>query len=518
MKSEPSPVVTANDYRAGIKDLLDRPLSGPWCVMSWLASTGLFILVVQIFGGVISGDSAESVYSTWSIAHLNLACAYPPAAHVHFPNAATPYASVAPLYPIISGVASAILRIGHSVAFPSNAALGLHCSNAYGAIYRWSLHSGALNLTLQIAFLGWIVLMASVVVLLRSTGRGHNGWEAVTLLLLAILPPVWMSVASDFHPQDLVTMACILIAVAYAVRGRWMLAGVLLGLAFAGQQFALLAIAPITVIVPRSGRLSLFAGIALSIGAIDVPFIFLTSGRALRTLIFGSSRLTIFGKSSPRASGGTVLFATHLQGDALFMVSRVLPILCAFAIAYWALRRLGAGVTESETLLSLVATSLSLRLVFEENLFGYYFMALAASLLCIEVLRGRLSGRVFVWMGMVTLAFNPIPWWLYLRWEARGFNLFMAAPLLFEAIVLFAFFVGARRRQFRWYLIASSIIVALTCFPPLWGRAWTPQFAPHWLWQLILVPTGLMLASQSLRVAIRNHQSRHPIEVADTLS
>ena len=121
-------------------------------------------------------------------------------------------------------------------------------------------------------------------------------------------------------------------------------------------------------------------------------------------------------------------------------------------------------------------------------------------------------------MGMVTLAFNPIPWWLYLRWEARGFNLFMALPVLFEVIVLFAFFVGARRRQFRWYLIASSIIVALTCFPPLWGKAWTPQLAPHWLWQLILVPTGLMLASQSLRLAIRNHQSSHPIEVADTFS
>lgn len=517
MTSEKTPVIDV-EGRGRVKAILDRPLSRPWCAMSWVASTGLFAIIVQLLGGISPGDSAESVYSTWSIAHLNMACAYPPASHFHFSPDALPFASVAPLYPVLSAVASAILRIGHSVAFPTTVAMGAHCSNAYVAIYKWSVASGALNPTLKIAYLGWFVLMASVVVLLRTTRRGRNGWEVATLSLLATATPVYMCVATYFHPQDLIAMGCILFAVSGVIRGRWMLAGVLLGVAFASQQFALLAIALMIVVVPRNRRLSLFAGTVFSIGIIDGPFMLMTSGRALKTALFGSSRLTIFGASHFHATGGTVLFATHLHGTVLFLVSRVLPVLCALAISYWVARRLGPRVTENEILLSLLATVLCMRLVFEENLFGYYFMALAVSLLCIEALRGRLSGRVLVWMGMVTLAFNPIPWWLYLRWEARGLNLFMALPVLFEVIVLSAFLVGARHRRYRWYLVASSIVVALTCFPPLWGRMWTPHVTPFWLWQIILVPTGLLLASESLRRAFRNDHSSHPLEVADTIS
>jgi hypothetical protein len=159
-----------------------------------------------------------------------------------------------------------------------------------------------------------------------------------------------------------------------------------------------------------------------------------------------------------------------------------------------------------------------MRLLFEENLFGYYFMALAVTLLCIDVVRGRLSGKTLVWIGMVMLAFDPIPWWLDLKWEMRGGNLFMALPTIFEVLVLAAFLWGALRHHFHWYLLASSIIVALTCFPPLWGRTWVPDFAPHWLWQIILVPTGLYLASDALRSAVRGHRPHHLLEVADSFS
>lgn len=491
---------------------LDHPLTQPWCVLSWIASTGLYVLAIQLLGGVSTGDSAESMYSTWSIAHFNLACAYPPAAHMVFPPNAAPFASIAPLYPVLSGVTSAILRIGDATAFPPQAAMGAHCSSAYRAILHWSIRSDALQSTLNIAFLGWIVLLASVIILLRTAGRGRNGWEAVTVLLLAMIPPVWMSLAEYFHPQDLIAMGCILIAVSSAVKGRWVFVGVLLGMAFASQQFALLAIAPILVVAPRSRRPWLIASIIFTVGVIDGPFILATSGRALKTAVFGSNRVTIFSHHRSHASGGTVLFATHLEGGALFFVARALPVVCAFAISLWVARRLGPRITELETLLSLLATALCMRLVFEENLFGYYFMALAVTLLCIDALRRQFGGRVFVWMGMVMLAFNPIPWWLYLRWEARGLNLFMALPVIFEIVVLAAFSVGARRGHYPWYLIASSIVVALMCFPPLWGRDWTHHVAPYWLWQLILVPTGLLLASQSIRTTMRSHRSALTVE------
>ena len=503
---------------SSIRAILDRPLSPLWCALGWFASTGLYVLVVRFLGGPAPGDSAESVYSTWSIAHLNLACAYPPATHAYFPPNASPFASVAPLYPILSAIASALFRIGHSVAFPTSATMGVHCSNAYLSMYKWSLAANALHATIDIAYVGWFVVMVGVIALLRASGRGRSGWEVITLLVLAVVPPMYMSVTSYFHPQDLIAMGLILLAVASATRGSWTWTGAFLGLSFASQQFALLAIAALLIVVPRGRRLSMIAATVLTVCVIDLPFIVASSGRAFKTLMVGTNRVSILGVHHFHAAGGTVLYASQLRGVGLFIVARVLPILCTLAVAYWAKWRLGPKVTDVETLMALVAIALCMRLVFEENLFGYYFLAVAVSLVCIEALRGRFSGKVLTWLAMVFLAFTPIPWWVYLKWEPRGLNLFMLPPLLFEVIVVCAIAVGIRRHHIQWFLIISSVVVGLTCFPPLWGRHWAIHTAPSWLWQVILVPTGLYLASESLRSAVRTHRLTHASDVATAVT
>jgi hypothetical protein len=503
----------SSEQTSRLREVLDRPLSPLWWGMSWLASAGLFVVVVRFLGGPPSGDSAESVYSTWSTAHLNLACSYPPASHTYFPPNAQPFASVAPLYPLLTSIASAIFRIGHSVAFPTSAAMGTNCSNAYEAIYKWSLASNALNPTLKLGYLGWFVLMAGVIALLRSTNRGRSGWEVVTLLLLAITPPAYMALTSYFHPEDLLAMGLILLAVSSAIRGHWNWAGVFMGLSFASQQFALLALIPLLVVVPRDRRVKFLATTVLTVAIIDGPFVVATSGRALKTALVGSNRLALLGTAHFHAAGGTVLFSTGLRGSGVFLIARVLPVACALALSLWAARRLGPDIRRAETLLSLLATALCLRLVFDENLFGYYFMALAVSPLCVDAVSGRLRGTVITWIGLVTLGFNPIPWFVYLKWESRGFNLFMALPILFEVLALGAFVVALRHRRYHWYLLVASIVVALTCFPPLWGRHWTIHFGPFWMWQIILVPTGLYLASESLRAAVR---SRRMLQSSET--
>ena len=60
-------------------------------------------------------------------------------------------------------------------------------------------------------------------------------------------------------------------------------------------------------------------------------------------------------------------------------------------------------------LLALMALSLSLRLVFEQNLYGYYFMAFAVSLVLLDVVGGRIRGQLVAWLGLLTLAYNPFP-------------------------------------------------------------------------------------------------------------
>ena len=105
-----------------------------------------------------------------------------------------------------------------------------------------------------------------------------------------------------------------------------------------------------------------------------------------------------------------MVWEMQLHGAWLIGVSRVAPILLSAALAWWAARRLGSSVLNPLPLLSLVATSLSLRLVFEQSLFGYYFMAVAVVLVLLDVTQGRVRPSVITWLALVTLVFNPLPW------------------------------------------------------------------------------------------------------------
>jgi hypothetical protein len=103
-----------------------------------------------------------------------------------------------------------------------------------------------------------------------------------------------------------------------------------------------------------------------------------------------------------------------------------LPIALSILLAWWAMRRLGSAVLEPLPLVSLVATSLSLRLVFEDHMIGYYPMAMAVSLVMLDVIRGRISLYMVAWLGLVALAFYPLPW-EFRPTELRDWLLILAA-------------------------------------------------------------------------------------------
>jgi hypothetical protein len=393
--------------------------------------------LIAALGGPAHIDVLESVFSIWAIAHGHLSCSYPPGNSRYYPL-------IAPLYPLLAGGFAALGRIGHGVAFPSQAALGHTCSTAIAAMTRWSSNAGAVLPTIRIGYLSWLVLMAGVIALLRACGRGRCWWEPVTLTIVAFVAPVWMCVQEYFHPQDLVAMGLALCGIACARRGWWGWAGVFLGLAFTSQQFALLIAAPLVVVAPSDRRLRLVGSGVGAAMVVIAPLIIVTSGQAARAVLIGSG-------NSPSV-GGTLLWELHLHGPALVVVSRVLPIALAMALAWWALQRLGPAALDPIPLLSLIATSLCLRLVFEENLFGYYFMAITVMLIILDVVRGRIRGTLIAWIALVTLAFDPVPW---------GID-----PL------------------------RSSV--------------------PRYLWQLLLVPSSLALAAHPLLTFDRGHCESRP--------
>jgi len=367
---------------------LARPLTAWWCAAAWFAATGVFISVTELLGGLSRDDALDSAYSTWAIAHGDPACAY------FSSTGGLPFRP--PLYPILSGALAWAFRIGNSTPFPS---LGPHCASALTAMSRWSLRADALPATVRLGYAGWLVLMAGLVAALRAFGRGRSGWEPVTLVVAACAAPVFMTVERFFHPEDLVAMGLALGATACLRRGWWAWTGVLLGLAMVSQQFTLLVAIPLVVLAPSPGRRRMLAAGCAAAAAVALPLAVLTSGRVLAA-IAGSGSL---------GPGDTVLSALHLRGAPLLFLCRVLPLACALVLAWWARRKFGEASLQPTVLAAVVATSLAFRLVFEVNLYGYYFMAVAVMLLLMDILRNQVSVHLVAWIALVALAFNPLP-------------------------------------------------------------------------------------------------------------
>jgi len=470
-----------------LTDALNRPQPAWLCVLGWCAATGIFLALVAAFAGPSRIDIGESEYSTWAIAHGQIACAYPSVSLFEAPP-------VAPVYPLLSGGIAAITRLGHSAAFPSAATLGPECDKAFSTMNRWAKQTGVVVPTTWVGCVTWLALMAGVIAWLRASGRGRCGWEPVTLMFVAGLLPVWMCVQSYFHPQDLLGMGLALSAMACACRGRWLVAGVLCALAILSQQFALLVAAPLFVLAPASRRLS-FAVAGLLTGAIVViPLAVMTSGYALRSIALGTG-------NNP-GEGGTVLWETHANGAAGVLLYRVAPVVVSVVLSWWVTRRLGPGALQPVAVLSLVAVSLGLRLVFEANFYPYYFMALAVTLVLLEATQGSIRRTVVAWLAALTLVIcrlSPVPfgvvaWGVYLQNDL--------IPLL-GALALLGVLIqlvrgGNRRNLWPWLAVAAVDLVTLW---PVDNELSAGHLV--WFWQVVLVVPGIVLAAQPLLARIR---------------
>ena len=478
-----------------------RPLSGWWCALGWCLATGAFVGLVVLFGGIFAGDSFESTYSTWAVAHGHVSCMYPP-----HPRQVTTYA--APLYPLLSAGVAAITQIGHGTAFPSAAALGGHCQAAVHALNKWSLMAGVKDATLRLGFLSWLYLLVGLIWLLRASGRGRCGWEPTTAILVACLPPVWWCLEFFFHPQDLVAMGFALAAMACALRSQWVAAGILVALAVLTQQFALLVALPLLIVAPAGAR-ARFVGAASATGLLVVgPLLALTSGSAARFIFLGSGDAV--------GRGGTLLWELQLNGAPLVVFSRIVPLALSLVLARFVAKRLGRAALQPTALIALVALSLTLRLVFEENMFGYYYMALAVCLVLLDVLQGRIRASLIAWLAMVTIAYSEgglgfIMWWR--QWWGVDASHWFPAVVMMIALLLVVRRVVQHRIGWDLLMWATLVVGALILWPVLSNPL---RHQPvTWLWQAILVGIGIVLAGGPLRDLLRQHAEQPPLETAE---
>lgn len=474
---------------------LATPISRRSCVLGWCAATTLFLAIVGVLGGPSLTDTPQSVYGTWAIAHGDIHCAYPAASFER-------YSPIAPTYLLLSGAIAAATGIGHTVAFPPAGALGASCDGAFVAMNRWAGDAGALRPTTWIGCIGWLVLMAGVVAWLRSSGRGRQRWEPVTLLVLACLPTVWACVQVTFHPEDLLAIGFALAAMACACRGRWKCGGIFIALAVLSQPFALLVAAPLLLVAPANRKISYAAAAVTTTALIDIPLLAATAGHALRAITLGTG--------DKPDMGGTVLWELHLHGAPLLLLSRVSPVAASVGLSWWVARRLGPKVLRPTTLFSLVAVSLSLRLVFEVNLYEYYFMALAVALVLLDVTRGYIRSSTIAWLGAVTLVFCLLRG---LSFESIGLGGYVTSlqPLLFlaPAIAMMVVLVhrgGGTRNLLPWLGVALCALLTWPGHSPPYGF-----YSVAWLWQIVLVGSGIMIAAGPLLSEVRRaERALHP--------
>jgi hypothetical protein len=486
------------ESRAPWKAWLDRPLSPGGCALGWLASTAVFVAIVQLFGGPAPGDAVFSTPSTWAIAHGQLACAFPPR-HI----------LIAPVYPFLSGGVAAIAHIGHALPFPARAALGPHCDSAVSVISGWSVRAGALTNTLRIGYVSWLVLLGGIVSFLRGSGRGRCGWEPATLLVAACLPPVWLCLVEYFHPQDLVAMGLALAAMACARRDSWVAAGVLVTFAILSQQFAVLVAVPLLVLAPAMRRRAFLAAASVTVVLTILLLLTLTSSVAVGLALEGTGNT---------GGTGTVLSTLHLHDAALVICSRGIPVALSLLLSWWVVRRLGVkSALQPSVLVSVVALSLSFRLVFEQALFGYYFMALVVTLVLLDVVVCHIRESFVCWLAMVTVVYlvGPTTSQEVLRRSTWGHDVELAlTPVVVLLTVLVIAIRVGRGGPRRDHLVLIGLLVGVLLAWPSTNDPFSSHL-PTAFWQVVLVSLGLALAAKPLLDQVRQGNKQLPARRTD---
>jgi hypothetical protein len=280
-------------------------------------------------------------------------------------------------------------------------------------------------------------------------------------------------------------------------------------LAVATQQFSLLVLVPLFVVAPHTGRWRLTGAAVGGWLLVALPFLSTNWTGAWDALIFGTGNWTTY--------GGTVLWEMGLRGHGMLFASRVLPILVAWGFAWWVKRRFADRVFEPAILLSMLTITLSLRLVFEQGIFGYKFLAMTVMLILLSVARGRELGKLVVWIVLVSLAWNPIPYGFAFNSRSWGYDVGAALPALAVGAAVAVIAWDATHHRVRWYLVAA-LVVAVCAFAnwPPWALTPVRAPMPRWLWQVILLSSGIALAAEPLVRVLRDRTRARPASTLPT--
>jgi hypothetical protein len=249
---------------------------------------------------------------------------------------------------------------------------------------QWYHAQGVLGL------LAWVVLALGALALLRAAGADTPAARVGLLGFLVVLPSASSAIVQLYHPQDIVSLGLGLGALAQAIRGRWVLAGTLFGIAFLTKQFAVLLLVPALAAAPDTrarGRAALAAAVVFLAGIL--PFL-VAAPRATLENLSGFS-------AGGAVAGSTALTLLGVKGTVASAVARDAPVVFAALVCLWAVRRCGPSLQGPQALLALALICMGSRLVFESVVFPYYLLGTSVLFFVVDLVARRSPHRSLAW-------------------------------------------------------------------------------------------------------------------------
>jgi hypothetical protein len=252
----------------------------------------------------------------------------------------------------------------------------------------------------------------------RMRTQGHSTLARAVALGICVANPLTLNALELGHPEELLGACLCVAAVLCAARDHPLWAGLLLGLAIANKEWALLAIGPVLLALPAKRRLPCLASAGASAAAVLLPLMLSASGGfAASAGATASTSSTIFqpwqiwwffGYHGPLVHGlfGTPLYGYRTGPAWTGVVSHPLIVAVGFSLAgaLWLQRRRGTrGVGERDALL-LLALALLLRCMLDTWNTGYYMLPCLLALLAWEVSGTNRRPPVLALVGVV------LPW------------------------------------------------------------------------------------------------------------
>jgi hypothetical protein len=298
----------------------------------------------------------------------------------------------------------------------------------------------------------------------RMRAEGRSGLARAVAMFICVANPVTLGALELGHPEELLGAAMCVAAVALASRNHPVWAGVLLGMAIANKEWALLAAGPVLLTLPGDPawrttgsrydyRKALVCAVSAcaTVASVLAPLVLVAGGRfaagARAVAVIGGAQFQprqiwwFFGTHGPLVHGtfGDKLPGYRIGPAWIAQISHPLIVVLGLglAVGLWLARRhAGRAVSERDAML-LLALVLLLRCILDTWDIGYYMLPFTIALLAWEV---RGASRP----PMVTLVAAVLPWFLLQELAGHGIGPDAQAALFIAWTVPLAVSLGAR--------------------------------------------------------------------------